>query len=660
VTLPYRQGNRWDGVLNGINFRLNRKVETPYRKFYARSLLELQQLLAQGREQFTSRSDIRPLFQTSWAAGAQWQKPLLSEQSIDSYYRSEGFDLVTEPGNVIPQPDWSTLTISPAGDDIYSVPRTLQVDHENIYYATSDAINDSGLKKYNGSTWADLTNDFGSTDVIRAMCWDANLATVFGVDANGVIRYVTPDSAGGSVIATSETPYTGTNIFTHFGRLFYYNGEKLMEIEDPLGTPAVTTIYNDTMGPDAANNISEIAPGPIGFGSVRLAISSSEGIWIVKNVYQEGQVVAFVTRVDRTNDGIDVGVPVATLPSNTMVLDITNHLGSLVLSASSDLIEVYENYIADAGFFRVVFYHLTNNSLGTIGSPYGGIPSSTLAETEIKDSPYTFIGSDRELLYIGGRNEIWVYDAVRGGLHKWLETNENNNGTFLSMVFTIDSSDNKYQQVSHYINTNVYRIPILDEGGNTITHTLESNYFDGNLPSEEKSVIAVTLMTSGIKTNETWTVGLEADDAGSFTTKATLDTDGDKTVKQEFASAVTGYRFRYKITYTASADVTAPSRLKGIVFHMVQGEMVLAWQLVIDGSHIENVENVKQEPDQVFDNWSTIGGDNTIVTFVDEFKPTASTHDVRIQQVSIDKSNPNIVDRANVVIYEHNLDNDEE
>ncbi len=107
----WRQGNRWDAVIAGVNYRL-RRDEGAYRKVTGRNMLEIQQMLNSADNQFTSRKDLRTLFQTDWSGGAQWQKPLLSEQSIDSYYTSTGFDLITEPGNIIPQPDGALIGMS--------------------------------------------------------------------------------------------------------------------------------------------------------------------------------------------------------------------------------------------------------------------------------------------------------------------------------------------------------------------------------------------------------------------------------------------------------------------------------------------------------------------------------------------------------------------
>ena len=49
------------------------------------------------------------MFQTSWAGGMRWELPLISAENIDVYGLSEGFDMVTQPGNLYALPDISAL-----------------------------------------------------------------------------------------------------------------------------------------------------------------------------------------------------------------------------------------------------------------------------------------------------------------------------------------------------------------------------------------------------------------------------------------------------------------------------------------------------------------------------------------------------------------------
>ena len=650
----WREGNRWDAVINGVNYRLKRD-EGAYRKVSNRSALSIQQMLNQAGNQYTSRDDLRTLFQTDWSGGSTWHKPLLSDQSIDTYYVSRGFDMVTEPGNIFAQHDG--LTVVPT-KTISAVPSSvLQVSYDEVYHMEPSGTN-IGLIKWNGATWAALTNDTSVDDQdVYGMCWDAENGTVFILFENGQVGYVTPDTAGGvldAAVATAiGTPTAGSNIFMHFGRLMVYNGTSLLEIADPLGTELATVVYTDGMGPDACEEISRASTdAPISEFSERLAIASSEGIWIVKNVEQEGGVTPFITRIDRTNEGTNIGIPVATLPPGTVVLDIAYHLGSLVMSTASDMTAIFGNDISSYGYPLITLYHLTNDSLGTIG-----VASGTNAPDE---SPYKFLTADGSRLYIGGAYRVWTWDAIRGGLHVWLHDETvapaTYGGFWSSMVITKNAAGAKVHRFSHTDWANVRDLPLADVGGKDDTHSIESNYLDGNLPAESKSLVGVTLMTDGIKTNETWTVSIETDD-GSFASVAAFTTVGAKTSYKALVTAKTGYRFRYKIAWTATADVTAPSRVKGIVLHMVQGQMVTAWQLTIDGSEVQGIENDTVRPEVALGTLETLAGKQTLVTYVDEFRVTSSTHDVRVDSVQVVRSAPQEIDEAIVVLTEQNLDN---
>ncbi len=52
-----------------------------------------------------------------------------------------------------------------------------------------------------------------------------------------------------------------------------------------------------------------------------------------------------------------------------------------------------------------------------------------------------------------------------------------------------------------------------------------------------------------------------------------------------------------------------------------------------------------------------IAAKQTLITFVDEFKVTSSTHDVRVDSVQISKSTASEIDEAVVVLTEQDLDN---
>jgi len=638
-----RQGNRWDGSLAGNNFRLVRDEDSPaYRKVGRRSEGVPFQDISNNRGQFSTRGDTRAVFQTSWARGAFWNKPLLSDTSMETYFTSEGLDLITEPGNMVAMPD----SDQQASSDVHLNPLALQVAQDEIYYPENSGT-DQGLVKWSGSAFSVLTNDTSvDTQTPLGMCWDSKNNTAYVLFDNGEVGYVTPDSAG-ALIRDVGTVYPGSNIFMHFGRLFVWTGDILVEITDPLGSDGQTTIYDDAMGPDMADEIAANGTDPSNpRNTIRLAVPSSEGIWLVKNVNQEGVTVPFITRVDRTNDGTDVGIPIASLPPNTMVLDVAYHLGGLVLATASNMQRVFGNDISANGYPEIVLYSLINGSLATIGSPLGGISPD--------EAPYRFLASDRGLMYIGGNKSVWVYDAVRGGLHKWVENTyaAAAGGTFMSMVFTTSAGGDEVQQFSHYGSSTVLQQRTEAEGGNSITHSMESNYFDFNIPAEAKTITHVTLMTDGVAATENWAIQIAVDDGG-FNTIANHTSSQTNSEKQRLSAVKTGFRFQYKLIWTAaSADVANPSKIKGIVFHALQGEMVTQWSLNIDGTEFMNVENQMVRPTDVLTYLETIAGTATVVTFVDEFRETSSTHNVKVESVVIERSAPQEIDSAQVILTE--------
>jgi len=169
----------------------------------------------------------------------------------------------------------------------------------------------------------------------------------------------------------------------------------------------------------------------------------------------------------------------------------------------------------------------------------------------------------------------------------------------------------------------------------------ESDYFDFSLPGEQKYITEVTLMVDDIKSGETWTVSLESDD-GSFASIATF-TSGS-TQKHILSSPVSAFRFRYKIEYATTQTQSSPSKVKGILFRALSGEMVPYWQLTIDGTETRNVENRIVRPKDVYDDLKTLRADKTPVTFIDRYesdsRSDATTYTVRVQGVTIIKEEP--------------------
>jgi hypothetical protein len=521
-------------------------------------------------------------------------------------------------------------------------PCGLQTDIDTVYVFQPNSEVNIGVSNWNAGTTVNLTNDFGVTGVQPvAMCYDGSVSTIYALFANGLVRYLTVDTAGGAVIdidsiysAGSDHVYFGANIFMHFGRLMVWNGDKLIEIEDPLGTPAATVRYDDGLGPDllspikADTNSDAVVPG----WSSRLGLTSDEGIWLAKNYEIEGRPSGGLVRVDRANDGLNIGVPQATMPPGKVILDLQFHLGSVLMTTATDLNRVFGNDISAYGHIPIDIHLYTQQSgLGTVGSPLGYPDPS--------DTPYRFMGSSSDSVYIGGHGGVWRYDVVQGGLHPWMQQSAVGSGPHLDRFSSVDGSGNTVELflVKGYAGWLRQVTALTAESA----ANLESNYFDFNIPAEQKSATHVTLMTSGINAGETWAVDIDTDDSGSWTEVATFTSADSATTKKRFTPQV-GYRFRYRLRWSATGAQTPPSRVKGVVFHALQGQMVNQWQLQIDGTSMMNIENQPISPSAVRAWLKTLADTATVVEYVDDFNDDNSptTYNVKVDQLVIQSDDP--------------------
>lgn len=644
--MVYRNPKLFDGTLAGYQFRLKRDAERPYIKQFVRSQVPFNQIEEQ-QSQFNSRQDIRTLFQTSWADGAFWNKPMLNAASINSYNTSVGIDLITEPGSLLPmgtvtaqsgqQGNFSAWCAGNAGGDIFVVG---DQDGGNL---------DAYIYSSGSGTWSATTADFNTTSYPMGLCYSLEQARYVLYSSDGELNWMSKDGSSDGTIIDTGTPagIHGSNVFFHFGRLFVYDGDTLWEVTDPWGTPAMAgaATFDDGMGPDWLNDVTanDGANALIRDYSTRLAISTAEGIYIVKNVEQEGVPTATLHRVDRSNNGTDIASPIGTFPPGFVVLDITYFLGSIIVSGTSDVEQVVTNNVSSR-YPGITLYHVTGGSMGSIGSPLG--------YENPDEAPYKFAGTFEGKLFIGGQQKLWMYDPIRGGLHPQFSVAQAGEPgrvvTFVTETFTSGGDDILMAITDEGYHYDQERYDGPDNDSNT--RQLDSNYFTFNIPAEQKTITHVTLITDGIQAQETWTVSVDTDDSG-FTSVATFtNTDGNTTKKR--ITPETGYRFRYRIAYDIQGNSTTPSRVKGIVFHALQGELTAQWRLEIDGKEFRNIENQVVDPDTVLSNMETVAVDETVQTFVDEFKTTSSTHNVKVQSVSVSRSESAEIDSIEVVLVE--------
>ena len=641
--MVYRNPKLFDGTIAGYQFRLKRDAEKPYIKQFVRSQVPFNQIEEQ-QSQFNSRQDIRTMHQTSWADGSFWNKPLLNAASINSYFTADGLDVVNVPGDVVPL---GTVTAATGESSALYHPNTA-ISVAGRIYAVRDAGSFTGIRQWTGSAWANFSTNYNGADSNTpvVLFHDQANDNLIQLAADGNVYEMSRGDSSDSTIIDAGTIYEGANAFMHFGRMFVYTGEKLVEVTDPYGSPAVADIYDDGLGPDYLDNVStSAAVNDRLIQYARLAVSTAEGIYIVKNVEQEGLPTAFIYRVDRSNNGTDIGSPIGTLPPGMVALDVMYHLGSLLISATSDVDVVMNNDLTDSVYPRVDIHFVSPAAgLGTIGSPLGGDSPD--------EAPFKFAGTFGAKVYLGGQKRVWVYDAIRGGLHPLFDHFQS--GAFGAAVGrAFDTTDSSGNRVLRFFDSemNYFDMELTTGTDNdSQTRELESNYFAFNIPAEQKTVTHVTLMTDGVNANETWTIQLSTDD-GAFSTVAT-HTDANTNTEKQRITPATGYRFRYKLLYATTAAQSAPSRVKGIVFHALQGELVAQWRIVIDGKEFRNIENQVVHPDTVLSNMETVAVDETVQTFVDEFKTTSSTHNVKVQSVSVNRSGSAEIDSIEVVLVE--------
>jgi hypothetical protein len=630
-----------DVTINGVDYWLADGEENAYDQGFVRQVAQAQEFL-ENEGQLMSRPDLRAVFQTSWSAGARWARPLISRSTIDSYYLSDRIDVTSEPGNLFPM---NTVTADDQSGTIYGF--GVQVGTEIYFVEPFTGASNVGLRKWTGSAWSTLTNDFGFDTWTYAMCFDpsgdSGAGTMLRYDVAGDIHELDIDdgTAGALILSlTNSSPTPGSNMFFHNGRLMVWDGSTLEEVTNLYATEAQTTVFNPGGGPDLLDNMATATNRILIDAQCRLAMSTAEGVYIVKNEEQEGVPMARVFRVDRDNAGNDIGKPVTSLPPGVLALNIYYHLGSLLILATSEASAAIVNN-SDAKHIKTTLYHFTNNQLGVVGS------FNTLRAAD--ESVVQICGANEERVYLAGEKRLWVYDAVAGGLHPM-----------------VDLSDTEYRIVQVFETTDSAGNPVLlglkdfgqlvwietQDGTDTgETRYLESNYFEFNLPNETKSIVDVTLMTDGIQANETWTLKVKADDAASFTTVASWTSTDANTTRKNLATPLSGHRYVYRLEYSTTGAIAAPSRVKGLVFRAVSGEFVRVWQLLLDVTDSSH-GGQRRRPDSLFTGLQTLGATQAPVAFVDNYAQSQLSTSVRVQAANLIKSSPN-EGVARVVLIEH-------
>jgi hypothetical protein len=157
-----------------------------------------------------------------------------------------------------------------------------------------------------------------------------------------------------------------------------------------------------------------------------------------------------------------------------------------------------------------------------------------------------------------------------------------------------------------------------------------SNWFDFDLPMEQKTIHEVFFDTEHIRTGTVVLVQISAD-GGAFTTVASLTggTTAD-TARQAITAPITGYKFQYKLVFPTDSDTSSaePGRVYSLGFAAFAGEMVNVLQFTIDGKESCNIENEVLVPEDVYDNMATLRATRTEVSVAHSYRQLEAGTDV--------------------------------
>lgn len=641
-------GTEFDVIIDGTYAKVRRDLEGSYRRRYVRHEIA-QNLLSQSEvPALRSRADLGSLYQTSWADGAQWWKPLIGPGNLASYFRSNHMDVWSEPGKVVPMNKLADAANTNIHDNciigvgtsggVYAIgdTNTTNASYKDVYLWTpgSDAfVRETGYH-----------SGIATAEGPVAMVYDPTDGYFYTISDGSDIERFSPGGATQSIdwITTGFTYYAGASIFLQNQNLMLYDGEKLYTVDK--SSPAVTSVFNDGMGPDMLNDLG--TTGSVFLArkaNFQLAISTPQGIYYVKNTRQGGQPVAWIFRVDKDASGNWIGNPIATLPVGNLALDIIYHLGQVIISSTPDWRTFLDNDSADANTdAEVQLYFVGEGGMGALGSVIG---DRTMDET-----PFKLLATRGPYLYIGGHKRLWLYDGIRGGLHSvhaW-ET-ELTHGPYVAMAEVLDSDSDSATIFLGRDRITRQKMGWTDDpdtvtnfGDDEVHYTIESNYFDFGFPMESKEINRIELLREAGTTAE-WEVWIDADDDGF--TSYLADSSGNS-YQGGSGLAISGRKFRYKLVYQTKD--TSRDAFEALLLTATVGLLVNEWELLLDGSELLNVDNKIQDPEAFLDALHTSMSDETAIVFRDNFTEQEQelddtgvlTTNVKVQDAEIIKNTP--------------------
>ncbi len=642
-------GHRTDGTLDGVNFQLVSKVEgtRPYRKRWVRQFQPQAILTPEGDRM--SRTTEVGFMQDDWSQGAHWEGPLLRPPVDKSYsIDSENVNAWIKPGWLIPHNEPNQVTNTNLMDS-----SPLIIYNRKVYCIGSTSITGGGSIK-DVYSW-----DTSSQVFVRETGFHAGMtgAEILGAVADPgndriyllsttrvwAIDPITPAN-GTSLLTHGLTIRYGANLMLHDDRLLLYDGAKLWEVEDRTGTAALssTPVANDGMGGGLLRRMQSTSDNIVDRNSLSAAIATPDGIYYFKNVLKEGAPEAWVFRIDRDSSGNDISSPIAVLDRGMLAIDMQYHLGSVFLTTTPDWQRFLTNDRANTGDVRVVLYAANRRDVNIIGLIDGEGPT---------ESPCRILGTDVTTLYIASHKTIWAYDGLRGGIHPFLTDPSPTDEAFFSMAKTYRNAADESSII--FKKPNRYMCPmdmfwnndpdVVGSFGDppAETYVFVSNYFDFSLAMEDKTLESATIAADEdmSSTNHRWTLFVEVDDSGTWTECGHV---AGTTVLDLASLSLTGKRFRYKLVYeTRNQQNYGVNR---VIFKATAGEVVPIWSLIVDAAELRNVNNLKQNPQEVFEAWETMMESEAPVTYVDRFRSAdradTSTHTVKIIDCEFFKQSP--------------------
>lgn len=643
----------FDVIIGGTKAKVVRGEDGGYRRRTLRREVE-QQLLSQSETPaMVSRPDQRQLYQSSWAGGSTWWKPLLGAQEANSYFQANGFDLWSEPGKVVPANKVELTNNNDLHDNC-----VMATDESGDVYAIG-STNNVGSPFLDVYKWTPGSDDFvqetgyhsgvpdGEEPVDMVYDPNDNYFYVLVGDGLEVTRFNPATSADDDAWMAHSGLGNHASIGLHRQGLVTYDGK--VNLIDKTG-PSFEAKFNDGMGADLLQEIDTSGTNPIIRGIDNMVVTP-EGIYYAKNTMSHGGVVSWIFRVERDAAGNWIGNPIATLPVGTVVLGVTYHLGHVMLLASPDWRTIVENDTQDA---EIQLLSVDSQSgISVLGSILGG-------RDELDETPYAFLGSSGSYLYMGGHRRLWVFDGGRGGLHSFLKFPAvTDDGAWSAMAHVTDSDGDpalvflgNSSTITRVARTKLTQVndpaTVTNFGDWEGDHVLTSNYFDGGLPMEVKELTHIEILHEqldtgdGTNSNQEWTIQVSADD-GSFT-DALVNSAADSDHGEADLSGTTGRIFQYRLIYQTKNTLRKALRALKVAF--TTGEMITEWDLTLDGDELLNVDNDVQDEQEFYDALVTLAGTSTITTFVDNMQEqeqetdSATTVNVKVQAVEINKQKP--------------------